>query len=659
METIRPLPAREKPLPGESLASLLRRTADAMGYEGPRRILAMLAQTERLPAHVNHLTPGPIMDRLSELLRCPRDELVGSTVHAYGPRWMLAPKGEPGRQLCDSKTILKYAVSSVSPVCPGCLRQDERPFDRLAWSLRAVPVCLRHACLLITHCPSCDRPIRPGRDHTTQCKCGCHFHQAEVRPVSREVVTLATDLNRWFCGDTAPLPGMSTPACLWWAERLATAAAKTPIWIEQVADQLNLGSRQQPAMTSWLAAADILRGWPGRLETFLDEFQQVSKHRTANTGLTRRFGLLLRNAAHLEELGYPAPADALRPYLLQQYQGGHITRKACLFRQPKHRQLLKRRPWMTQTEAGDLLHLRHGAVADLVRRGVLSGTVHRAGTGGRSIGLVLRESVESFRVELRQAIDVKQTAERLGIGRRSVLQLVHAGVLDRAVRTSGGWRIGPKPVERLLSEYRQLPVLKTRGTRWLSPGEATRRFGSSGLTFVRLVTLIRDRRVAARRLSAEPNYRGLLVARGDLEAAVPALHAQQDQQRGYPLHRLAKALFPERPTKERLLKKWIAAGLLNAERKGRATIVSNAEVARFRATYCLATEACRLLGITRSTLSRWEAERRLSPAYGKRTTEGAGISLYLRGDIERLAQARGRRDHRDPIQGSILLIEAD
>jgi predicted site-specific integrase-resolvase len=63
-------------------------------------------------------------------------------------------------------------------------------------------------------------------------------------------------------------------------------------------------------------------------------------------------------------------------------------------------------------------------------------------------------------------------------------------------------------------------------------------------------------------------------------------------------------------------------------------------VERFRSEYCLADEACRLLGISRSTLSRWEAERRIRPVYGKRVTPGAGFSLYRRKDLLKLSRRR-------------------
>jgi hypothetical protein len=86
--------------------------------------------------------------------------------------------------------------------------------------------------------------------------------------------------------------------------------------------------------------------------------------------------------------------------------------------------------------------------------------------------------------------------------------------------------------------------------------------------------------------------------------------------------------------------------LLKTQRAGRARIVTVEELEQFRKTYCLADEACRALGIHRTTLSRWEVEGRICPVYGKRVTPGAGFSLYRREDIERLKPAES--DHPRP-----------
>jgi len=70
---------------------------------------------------------------------------------------------------------------------------------------------------------------------------------------------------------------------------------------------------------AWLAAARIAVRDPPELAAFLDSFQVVAKHLGTSTGVSRAFGLLLREAGQLEGLGYPAAASALREYFKHLY----------------------------------------------------------------------------------------------------------------------------------------------------------------------------------------------------------------------------------------------------------------------------------------------------------------------------------------------------
>ena len=465
-------------------------------------------------------------------------------------------------------------------------------------------------------------------------------------PSLRYGVDLAEKFHQMLLGEFIPPSGMSPAACFWWAGRLAAAVAKTPAWLADVATRLDLEPSTSLDATAWLAAAEILVDWPQRLEAFLDAFQQIDKHKTTSTGVGRRFGTLLRHAARLEDLGHTAPADALRHYLLERYDGGHLSGKVCLFKKSKDRSTLRRRSWITQTSAAKMLGLRHGAIASLIERGILTGKLHSAGANGRSVGLVLRQSVDALRRDLQSALDVKTAASRLGIGRHAVLELIHRGVLPRAVRTAKGWQIPRASVAELESVYQQLPAGKPTASRWLSLRQATRQFGPSGLTLGGLVEFILTGELSARMADPERRLNGIVVSQADLASLAPEVRNRRNQVRGYPIHQLAKVLFPGRPIKPTVLNKWIAAGLLKARKIGRARIVSSEEVERFRSEYCLADEACRLLGISRSTLSRWEVEGRIRPVYGKRVTPGAGFSLYRREDLLKLSRRRSPRSRK-------------
>ncbi len=636
---IRPLPARAAALPGESLASLVRRTALAMGYEGPGRVLSLLSETGDVPANANLFPPGPSLHRLAELLRRPAEDLLGMTVHRFSRQLVLAPRGSPSDTLCDSKTILKYFVTGASPICPLCLKEDPIPFERLAWSFRALPVCLSHGCLLVWRCPACQRSLRRDRATVSRCPCGGLLQEAPAQPVSSQMLELARTLEQLLMERAIILSKMPPAATLWWAERLAAAVAKTPVWMESVAKRMDLQAGQQDELILWLSAAEMFSSWPKGLEEFLDVFQQVTKHRTTSTGISRRFGLLLREAAHLEEIGYAAPADALRDHLLKNYAAGHLSGKVCLFQGRANRSSLSKRPWISQTEAARLLRIRGGTITSLVTRGVLVGQIHPAGKHGRSVGLVLRQSVESLRLDLQSALDVCAAARRLAIGRHAVLDLIHTDLLPGAVRTAEGWKIPLRSVQDLEAVCAGLPTIKGQSAGWISLRQATRVAGSSGLALSRLLRLIQVGSLKARVAEPQKGLNGIVVSQAGLAAAQREVHDRGDPSSDWTLHHAARSLFPGRPVKAYVLKRWIRGGLLKAHAAGPRTIVSTEEIKRFRAEFCLAQEATQVLGISRTTLSRWEAQGRIVPVYGRRVTPQAGFSLYRREDVRRLAGA--------------------
>jgi hypothetical protein len=612
-----------------------------MGYEGIGRVVAILAERGQLPPHLNQLVPGRVCNYLAALVHQSTETLFSLSVHRYAPFLVLVPGNRQPAKILDSTTLLRY-FSSSGPVCPACLRQDEVPYERLLWSFRPFPVCVEHGCVLLSRCPDCGRPLRWDRQDVSRCRCGQRRGDLEPLTVSSDGLLLAKTLHESLIGGVRLLPEMSVAACFWWIDRMAAAIGRTPAWMMDAGQRIGLGPQQLDDAVAWLAAAESVGNWPHNFTRFLDVFQQIDKQKTTSTGVGRRFGTLLRHAAKLEELGYPAPADALRSYLVGHYAGGHLSGKVCLFQRSKDRAALKQRAWISQTSAAKMLGLRHGVVAQFLQEGILKGHLHPAGPRGRSVGLVRRDSVETLLQELRDALSVTAAAKRLGIGHHGVLDLIHEGSLPRAIRTAKGWQIPRTSVADLENLCKQLPAGKSAPLQWLSLRQATRLFGPTGLTLALLIELVQAEKVSARMADLPKCLNGIVVSRADLTARVPEIRSRRDQTHGYPVHHLGKVLFPGRPIKSSVLAKWIAAKLLKAHKSGRARIVSTEEVQRFRSRYCLAEEACRLLDITRSTLSHWEAEGLVQPVYGKRVTPGAGFSLYRREDLAGLSRRRSR-----------------
>ncbi|MBA4017575.1 MAG: hypothetical protein C0483_10420 [Pirellula sp.] len=630
------LPVRELPLSGESLTGYVRRHVEAIGYDGLGRLLS-LVDNVRFPPHLDQLRQSKALDELGHLLRRSSDTLRNLTVHAWSDRLMLRRRQAPSPPECDSKTILRYFDAAQPRVCRQCLTGSPM-HERLIWSFRPLPICIEHAAVLFARCPSCRRNFASRRLDLVHCRCGYALTNAPSISVSDELLKAANSVRTALDDDEETEHDWPPYACFWWIDRLRSAVARTRTCLQRTRTDWQVPAEIGDNSLAWLIAAALV-GAPDRLATFWDEYQTVDKHCSTSTGVGRSFGLLLRDADYLERLGFPGPAEMLRPYLLQRYMRGHLTSKVILFRSSHHRRLLDARPWLSQTAAARRLRVTPTTIADLVRRQTLTGKIHPAGHRGRTVGLVSKASLEVFRSRMATSVSTRAAGNQLGIERHRVAELIEAGVLPEAWRTACGWRLSQATVDELLRAIRQQAPHRDNCEPGIQLHEATRRFGAGGLNLVRIVAEILAGRLIAHRSVEHPTLREVYVDLADLRRIAQTLRTEADTAAGYPLNRLAAVLIPGQPLKDVVLRKWIRAGLLAATRRRKAWHVETEEVARFRTTYCLALEACSLLNISRSTLGRWEREQKITPVYCRRTHSGAGASVFCRADVE---QCRSR-----------------
>lgn len=634
LQQIRPLPVRAVPLPGESLSSLLRRTARVMEYAGAGQILHLAAAKFR--GNPDYLVPGPEMTALAALLRSNTAQTTCMTVHRFAEPLVLLPHDSTPPATCDGITIARYFLAGACPVCSTCLAEDSAPYERLLWTFRPLPVCLIHGCLLTLRCSACGRPLRRDRPAAIKCRCGSDLRESQQAAVPATMVEHLRSIERWLTATKSPITGLSAAGCFFWADQLARAIAKTTVWIESLTVAWQVPVATPRHIVAWAGAAEILEHWPSRFHQFLEAFQGVPKQGRHSTGTTMSFGQLPVLAAKLERLGHVAPAEALRKYLLERFTAGQLTHRVALFHGHDLQELLKRRPWMGHTEAAHWLGVRHAAIADLIRRGVLVGEVRPAGKSRRLVGVVSRTSVEQLQRDLRDSYNCHQAAKRLGVFHKTVWQMAQEGLLQRAVRTAAGWRIPRRSLEELLDRFRSQPAATSTGDNWLTFRQAVRHLGSSGMTVLQLLRELCKGAIRSQWDTRHHRLEGIIVNRSDLSNAIVRVREECLARKGYSLREVGQVLFPNRPMTFRAMRRWLQIGLLRAQRKGHKWVISPEEVHRVRSEYCLSAEACRILSISRSTLVHWRAQGKLEPLYGRGAQIAGSFCLYLRSDILRL-----------------------
>ena len=627
------LPARAPPIAGESLYSLVRRMAGAMGYETTHRIQAQLSRNKHVPFWLNELADERLLEELANLFGVSVNRLKQTTIHRFAAALAVTANSGDQNQSCDRKTRLRY-FTPKSRVCPQCLEEDCAEF--LIWSFRPLPVCVRHGVLLESKCRKCGHQLSNGRLSNSACQCGAVVSTASARRMSDDVAQLLLSIQNSLLQKTPLISRASVPAGLYWLERMADAARRDDNWSRQVCCELGLQTGPESDATAWIVAAYTVSDWPNRFLRFLDSYVRQPKSLHTSTGVSRRFGSLLREAHKLELQGNPVFADVLRDYLTKQYSAGLVTRKICLFRSDDREAPFRQGNHVSQTVAARTIRTTVPSIRRLIADGILTGEVHPAGENGRSVGVVSKESMEALQKQLSNSADCTEAAEQLGISRHRVLDLIHSDLLPRSVKIDHAWKIPQASIRSLLDVVDSLAYAEADNTGWISIREATRQHGQSGLNLACAVRLLVERNIRGRRSRDGTGINGVLLHAGDLKNQLPSIRTRRHQEHGYPLQQAARILFPRRPTKERLLKKLMELNLLDAKRINREWHISVDEIKRFRSAYCLATEAATIVGRHRQTLSRWEAEGRLTAVYGKRVTPDAGFTIYLRADIERL-----------------------
>ena len=85
-------------MPGESLQSLLRRHALAMGYERLGLLRALLPESQKLMSCVNGLASGSTLTALAELFGVAADRLIDLTMHRFARQLSTRSCGATGRR---------------------------------------------------------------------------------------------------------------------------------------------------------------------------------------------------------------------------------------------------------------------------------------------------------------------------------------------------------------------------------------------------------------------------------------------------------------------------------------------------------------------------------------------------------------------------------
>ncbi|MBA3469423.1 MAG: TniQ family protein [Herpetosiphonaceae bacterium] len=153
------LPYRPAPYPDECLSSYLPRLADANGIQHLWGFVNDLFPQWQTPRQVTLLRWEYPLDHWGQC--AVRTQLTPTvlnrlTVLAWVEKFRVASSfRHPFR--ASPRQILGGVIADQAQICSSCLQDD--PYIRIGWRFAATRACLRHGCLLRTHCSCCQTPL--------------------------------------------------------------------------------------------------------------------------------------------------------------------------------------------------------------------------------------------------------------------------------------------------------------------------------------------------------------------------------------------------------------------------------------------------------------------------------------------------------------------
>ncbi len=689
LSSIRPLPSRVIPFPEEDLASLLCRSAHAMGYKNVRWLLS----PEEVSPGICYLHGAVNYRLLERLLLVSEENLYRMTIHRFavqlqgtGEIHSIGGKEEIQRSLLTRYTVRRFILSQTrTRICPLCLAEGES-YGRLCWNVLPVVVCPRHHILLADQCPVCQKTIPLLRSSLTCCP-RCQkgdYRQVPIMPLVDEPLLHASQAlildhlgieEYKMLGMTGISESPLTHLIPWQYFLLFDAfrCVLSPLSLHHpflqasshlrtvLNAQLNGNTERSfhELLVFIVTFHYIFESWPDNFFALLNSFPLAREHLSGG-GIVGRFGSIYRTwlCDRLTHASFTFLREAFADYLKNHYTGGVISKLDRPFR---GMELLQDRRYLTMKQTAEILEISNDSVSG-VHKLIRSGELHPIKVllgkqGKKHIFLIEKVEVEALLKRWCELIPFKTVQESfLGINREHMEDLAHAGLLLPCSSRGTGWYYERKDVDLFISVVMQ-NAQKAQGpldtvplsrfvpfTTWTLKDTFLAIFnGSLKLTDVE---------------TQQPLFQRLVLTRAEANRFIEDMAQQRHQNLGFTVYEVASGLG----VSFRLVLSWISEGFIEAETimisKMRSSLrISQEAVEAFRKSYVFSEEAVELLNITPWKLSEYAQRGMLHSLRGKKQrllfhreeVEALELTLASGGIGRGMASSTSLRSKRQPL----------
>jgi hypothetical protein len=654
-------------LPGESLPSLIARLAKLNEYE-PRSILSSVireAWKYGRKTRLSYLSQAFQFRWLGALTNIEPYGLYRATGHCFSSISTPPEHKIESIELSDglSVPLLSGSIAHrhlrpeyAGQFCPLCLKVAA--YHRLIWLPMASAACLDHKCLLVSSCPRCEKPVRIQDIIESHCS-NCKADYMEVEPISIENDSFGlftqSLIQIWLTEGTNPnsldypLP-QQMPRDLYrvidglrlsimqvkhdWPLLHSLKNYRDPLGL-RIAEMRSAYLQTLTAYQSYCLYATACKGiinWPMGFHLFLTAYRGREKTRQFHydSTLVEEFGLLYE--MWLSKRWKQANLEFVQQAFCEYLADNHLSFPTAPF-MSKYKnmpELTSRLRYMRMQPAAKLLGTTEARLKLMIQSGRLM-ACNEIGKSG--VVLVKHEDVLVLRKRWEQALDLKKTANWLGLSRKSVPQLVKVGLLaaQQTSAESRGWMFSPSDVAECLERVTERvsilsSVESANREKMLSIRETSNllqlKLGSGSLALILQKVTDGDLHayiLANRRLQ----LRSLIFSRSDIDAYVEAVKAEQDW---IDRDGVATILGIHRKS----VRSWRKSGLISPVTTGRQThYYDRQEIEKLKSDMVLTAEASEILGVSESAVCSLMRQGRLIALRGP-AVDGYDIYVFSR-----------------------------
>jgi TniQ len=329
--------------------------------------------------------------------------------------------------------------------CPHCLAEAQ--YWRLEWELLFVDACPVHQVWLLDKCEICSSRFSWNAGGFLRCVCGAELVNQSTRAAPFAVATLAQAIAKTALEETGPLKLVNTLSVRQLVRLIRFLGAYGNGVLRSRPQKILNMARLETSWPMVTAAAEILFRWPAAFQEMLGNLLK----NPVNTGTGRlydHFGHFYWSLYRaFPEHEFEFLRKEFEDFLIEHWQGAMGRRNRRLAED-----MTSRMAWLPFARACQLTGWSRRKLQSLINDGAVRSEARQARSGRRFV-VVARDSIDHYKTDEDEFVDLLTAARLLGITKRRATAIVPMLICNtkNTLVPNGRWTISRSAIDKILS----------------------------------------------------------------------------------------------------------------------------------------------------------------------------------------------------------------